>query len=416
MKTTILRSALLFALASTSLYAIKGPTHKSLRALGMGNAHVAVVDDKEAIYYNPAGLNQINRLGNYKLDPERGYYPHNFLDMRINVGVQAPYQTGMDVKRLADDVNEIINNAQDAETQTSGNLVLDSLSAHPELDDKLNRLDRLPISVGAKYDMELAFHNFGAALWADAGVAPYVDGGIIVPFIGIDTVYVDMVAQMAFAFSPIENVSVGIGYKAAQRAYVNEFEVSALDMTAVQDSLEDQLRETQDNVTDPTTIGHALEFGGLYQINREVRAGASLRNLFLNQLGEETITPDLTMGIAASPRSLQRNTAFARKVNFACDYADMLNNDRNYKFFSHLNFGIEIEQVLLAVPVISFWDMRALKARTGAGFKGGYWTASGALEVMRVLEVEIASWAEEGGYYTGQKEDRSYMLQVSIGL
>jgi hypothetical protein len=32
----------------------------------MGNAHVAVVDDKEAIYYNYAGLNQLGKLGDYK--------------------------------------------------------------------------------------------------------------------------------------------------------------------------------------------------------------------------------------------------------------------------------------------------------------------------------------------------------------
>ena len=57
---------LLFVLAfSTATFAAKAPTHHSIRAESMGNAHVAVVDDKEAIYFNYAGLSQINRLGNY---------------------------------------------------------------------------------------------------------------------------------------------------------------------------------------------------------------------------------------------------------------------------------------------------------------------------------------------------------------
>jgi len=413
MRHPFLHSALLLASLAISVHAIKGPSHKSLRALGMGNAFVAVVDDKEAIYYNPAGLNLINRLGNYKLDPERGYYPNNFLDMRLNLGVQGPAQTILDAYRLGNRVTDILDNASESEGQ---NPVLDSLSNHPELADDINQFDRLPIAIGSKIDMELAFHNFGGAIWVDAGVAPYVDGGVIMPFAGVDTFYVDAVMQGAFAFSPMENLSVGMGYKMAQRAFLNQFEVSALEWEKAQDSLENKFEETRDNVTDLGTIGHALEFGALYQLTREVRVGGSLRNLFLTELAGESITPDLTLGIAASPRHLQRNTAFARKVNFACDFADILNNDRNYKFFSHLNFGMEIEQVLLAVPSIALQDLRALKARIGAGFRGGYYTASAALEVLRVVELEVATWAEETGYYTGQQEKRFYMVQVGLGF
>ena len=93
----------LAGLAGLSL-AAKAPTHHSLRAEAMGNAHVAVVDDKEAIYYNYAGLSQINRLGNYKLRPETGYYPRNFGDMRLNLGGAGPFETYFstynDVKKL----------------------------------------------------------------------------------------------------------------------------------------------------------------------------------------------------------------------------------------------------------------------------------------------------------------------------
>ena len=82
---------LIFVLAVAS-FAAKAPTHHSLRAEAMGNAHVALVDDKEAIYFNYAGLSQINRLGNYEKRPEQGYYPRNFIgDMRLNLGGAGPF-------------------------------------------------------------------------------------------------------------------------------------------------------------------------------------------------------------------------------------------------------------------------------------------------------------------------------------
>ena len=69
---------------SVSFASAKSPRHISLRAESMGGAHVAVVDDKDAIHFNYAGLSQINRLGNYDKRPEQGYYPRNWIgDMRL---------------------------------------------------------------------------------------------------------------------------------------------------------------------------------------------------------------------------------------------------------------------------------------------------------------------------------------------
>jgi hypothetical protein len=81
---------IVLSLLLLNTFARKGPNNKGIRALGMGNAFVAVAEDKDAIYYNPAGLNLMNKLGNYEKRPDLGYYPDNWLDMRIGIGALLP--------------------------------------------------------------------------------------------------------------------------------------------------------------------------------------------------------------------------------------------------------------------------------------------------------------------------------------
>ena len=100
MKKLLVLLALTFVAIS---FAAKAPTHRSIRAEAMGNAHVALVDDKEAIYFNYAGLNQINRLGNYDMRPEQGYYPRNIGDMRLNLGGAGPFETYFSTYNVAKD-------------------------------------------------------------------------------------------------------------------------------------------------------------------------------------------------------------------------------------------------------------------------------------------------------------------------
>lgn len=60
--------------------------------------------------------------------------------------------------------------------------------------------------------------------------------------------------------------------------------------------------------------------------------------------------------------------------------------------------------------------IRFLALRLSGGFKGGYPAAGFAIEALRFITVEFATWAEELGYYTGQDEERIYMGQLSIGF
>lgn len=168
-------------------FAAQGPRHKSLRAYAMGNAHVAIVDGKEAIYYNYAGLNQMGKLGHYDKYPETGYYPSNDFDFRINVGGAAPFNDTRDIYHLAEDIQDLYDEAEKAAKSsndvTAERAFADSLANHPELTKKINQYDHLLFNILAKADIEFAMHNVGVAVWVDGNAAPILTAGSLSPIL-----------------------------------------------------------------------------------------------------------------------------------------------------------------------------------------------------------------------------------------
>lgn len=417
MRMRILTGLLLLGCVALS-FAAQGPKHRSLRAYAMGNAHVAIVDDKEAIYYNYAGLNQLGRLGNFKENPELGYYPSNYIDLRFNFGGAGPINEIRGVYDFSSDVYDLYKKARDAAHDDGSSVkraFVDSLSSHPELSKKLNKFDHELFTLIAKADAEIALHNFGAALWVFGATSPYIDNGIIIPFFGVDTFYVDAVAQMGGAYGLSENLAVGAGLKLASRMAAKSFQIDVAGFETIGDTLNDRVEEAAEEFFDFDEMGIGMDLGVLYRINREVKLGASCNNIFFTELNGERILPNLTLGVAYSPRRLNRNTAFSRKVNFALDFENALSTEHNYKTLSHLNFGVELEQVLLAFPGEND-NYRLLKLRLSGGFHGGYPSVGVAFEMFRFVEFEFATWGEESGYYTGQNENRIYMAEFSLGF
>ena len=405
---------------SFGIVSAKSPTHFSLRAESMGGAHVAVVDDKEAIHYNYAGLSQINRLGNYDKRPEQGYYPRNWIgDMRITVGGAGEFSKFLSTYNDVKDVQDLFRSAQDAakNSKTSEtSAILDSLVKNPKYIKTINSYDHKNLDVRLKIDAEMAFHNFGAAFWMNGGVSPYIDGGLIIPYLVVDTFYIDAVGQIGGAYEIIPNqLSVGLGGKLAKRHKVNMITIGLANYSTIMDTLDNQLDNATDDFFDSKTFSFGIDMGVLYQYSREVRFGASLRDIYFKQLAGETLIPNFTIGANYSPKFMNSNTGFGRKCNVAVDFADMFNCDRNYKFFSHLNFGFELEQTLLAIPGLNN-EVRFLVLRLAGGFRGGYPTAGVGVEVLRFFSFDFATWGEERGYYTGQDENRIYMVQASIGF
>ncbi len=400
-KQRVILPALAVLAIALGAWGRSGPEHRTLRPLAMGNAFVAVVDDKDAMHYNPAGLNLMGRLGNREKDPELARYPLNKFDMHMDfLGTAIPLNEALDGLKFYQDHQSSFSN-------------MNSLQNDSTLVSDLSAFDRRPIKVAVLHGGELAFHNFGMAYWADAQMAPYADVGVLLPQAGVQFIQLDIVGQIAGATSYFDDrLSVGLGYRMAKRAEMGNFQVALTDLSNktgrknVQETIQDSVDEKIKEFSDLGSIGHAIDAGVLWQQTPSLRFGGAVQNLFMN-LNHQSVTPDLTVGVAYSPMLLEGNGRWKRKVNFALDLEDVLNNDRNYKPLSKINMGAEWEQTLIP------W---VLKGRLSAGMKGGYPTAGLGGNLFTIFSYEFATWAEEAGYYTGQSEDRYYVMKFGVGI
>ncbi len=393
----------LLALAglATGAWGRSGPQHRTLRPLAMGNAFVAVADDKDAMHYNLAGLNLMGRLGNGNLRPSLQRYPLDKFDMHMDfLGTAIPVDDALDILKFYQDHQESFQDMNSL--QKDSNLVSD-----------LSAFDRRPVKVAVLHGGELAMHNFGMAYWADAQMAPYADVGVLLPQAGVESITLDIVGQIAGAYSYMDDrLSVGVGYRLAKREEVGNFQVALTDLSDktgrknVQEAIQDTVDEKMKEMGDLSTLGHAMDAGVLWQQTADIRFGASVQNLFM-VLNHHAVTPELTIGVAYSPMLLQSNGRWKRKINFALDYEDLINSDRNYKPLNKIDMGAEWEQVLIP------W---VLKGRLSVGMKGGYPTAGLGGTLFTIFHYEAATWAEEGGYYTGQLEDRYYVMKFGVGI
>jgi len=482
-------SFLLFTFA----YAAKGPQYHSLKVHGMGGAYVAVADSKDALYYNPAGLNLIGRLGNFETNPDMGYMP--FSKSEVRLFSTAVFLPGKEINTIIDacgapTLGTIIKKVLFFDYGSIATVKLcpaysdivpdneddwsDSLDAHPELSENLSRLNRSSLDIGTQISLlEIVIPNFGIASWINASAAPWVDVGIIVPIFGYEPVQIDwVIVQTAFAFSPVELWSVGAGLKVAKRYKQSAFTYKpglnydgtdvSLDTTGIHD-FEKRWENFGNDLVD-AKIAFGLDLGVLYQITREFRLGSSVRNIFFGKLGGEAITPNWSIGGMASPMILQSNSLFARKVNFAIDYVDILDGTITEKFMGHLNLGAEIDQIVMPSPttemsyayrllfgavggVVGFGigtligngnglmgtvagmtvgtiagikyglGNEALRVSFGCGLEGGYPAFNMGFGLFGdALTMRFASYAEERGLKTGQNGHRFWAGEFSIGF
>jgi hypothetical protein len=369
----------LIALAAVLLgavpgWSVLGPRYLSGRALGMGDAFVALSDDYSGIYYNPAGLARLN----------------------------SPMDAGMSLKF---DVGDFFGTAGEAlniaGSHTNSFASLDSMSADNTLVDDIMVFDRRPIGLGSLPEMHFAARStdpdlpigIGAAWFLGSQGRFMLDKGIYIPAADA-RVRTDFVAKIAGAIQPWPGLSIGLSPTVATYSTFEQ-SISIQEYATASDTLQARISREKERIYRPG-FGIGFTAGALYDIvPTELRVGVVAYDMFLS-INNDRVPVTYSVGAAYLPAVL-RKQGMLRYVNFAVDVEDVF---ADKDFLGKLNMGAEMNLSL---------------AQLRGGFKGGY-PCYGLMANFFIMQLEFTSWADEAGLYVGQIEDRHYMLGLRLGI
>ncbi|MGH2571588.1 MAG: hypothetical protein ACRDGR_10200 [bacterium] len=358
----MIRRALVLAAAGTVAILGAGPaeggvgrpTLPGIRPLGMGNAFVAVVDDRNALHYNPAGLGRLTELE------------------ISGAGVYA----GVD-----DEFVGLIDFIQQHEQQFADFDTMDQ-----QFYDELASWDDRWIAVDASAHADVTRPGFGAGAFTVGRVQFKADRGVYEPRVAAQ-VYDDIVGVVGgsrgFAGG---DVQVGATFKAVWRRETSRT------LTA---------REVLD--LDPETVFADLEKaqGGfssdigvlLHRDDSRWSAGAVLRDV-VGTVGGEDIDSAIDLGLAWQA---VRDGAIVRTVTLAVDRRDLFGGGA---FGNGMHVGGEVR-----LPVLSL----------RCGFNQGYPTFGVSLDA-RVLAIDYAYFGRELGAFPGSEEQHLHAVEARLGF
>lgn len=360
--------------AAGSAWAVQGPKYLSGRALGMGDAFVALSDDYNALYYNPAGLARLN----------------------------TPLDAGMSLKFDMGDFFGIAGDAVNIAGEHSDSFQsMDAMAEDGTLVDDMMVFDRKPLGFGTLPEMHFAARStdpdlplgIGAAWFLGSRGQFMLDKGVYMPSASAQ-VRTDFSLKIAGAMDVLPGLSIGLSPTVATYSTFDQ-SLSLQEYGTASDTISAKIEKEQEKIYEPG-FGLGYTAGILYDIvPTELRIGAVMYNLFLTLDGDK-VPATYSVGLAYLPAVL-RKQGMLRYVNFAVDIQDVL-ADRD--FLGKLNMGAEMNLSL---------------AQIRGGLKGGY-PAYGLLLNLLFLQMEFTTWADEAGLYVGQLEDRHYLFGVRMGI
>ncbi|VVS95402.1 putative conjugal transfer protein traf-related [Desulfoluna spongiiphila] len=355
---------MVFLVAAVLLLASSGWTepyramNMGARPLGMGGAFTAVADDQNAIDYNPAGLSRARNFGMGILNP---------------------------LVEASEDSYDLYNDFDDIDENDTA-----------EVTELLRKY------VGENHHVKLAADLYAGFRMGNAGVMVagvargYADMAIRNPtypelHLTSDIDYGGQVG-IGYELAMIPGLSIGVGVKALSRKSIDEV-YTAVDIADddFEDTLEDDQKDGNDASFDLGMIWSG-EIEGLTRVSLGL-AGINIKEMdFGDARDQET---QYNAGVAFT------QSFFGCTLTEAFDYHDITDNlaedDSTEK---KLHMGAELKfPMLLAIR---------------GGLSQGYYTA-GATVDFKVLRFDVATYGEEMGAYAGQKEDRRYVAQVSMG-
>jgi hypothetical protein len=330
---------------------------RGVRPLGMGNAFTALADDDNAIYYNPAGLAEIDHL---------------------DMGILNP------LVEISKDSMNVYNDIQDTDFDDMSQ-VAELLRNHLGENQHVRaaaapyvgfRVGKVGLMIGAlaQATLDAAVRN---PAWPEAHLDYIQDTGVV--------------GGVGFKL-PLTGLRLGATIKFVQRTSLDNI-YSAADIA--DDGFEDQVNDDM-----KTGNGFSLDLGAMYRLPWHKFFDTNIALVVQN-------LPDMDFGDAKDMK-MQANFGLAVSKSLAkfklvgtLDFDDLtMHLDEDSDLTKRLHLGLEFKTPFF------------VSIRTG--FNQGYWTAGATLD-FRVIRIDFASYAEEIGAYAGQNMDRRYVAQITIG-
>lgn len=336
------------------LFAGELPTlHRGIRPLGMGGAFITLSDDENAMFSNPAGLNDVEGFGGAEI---------------INPMVEVS-ESSLDLYKDLADIDQ------------------DNTS---EVTDLLNRFIGEHQHLRTSLFPNVVFHNFGIGVLGQASLDAEIRNRAN-PVVNIDAkVDIGLLVSGAYAFYD-KALQVGVTGKYIQRrGIVKPF--TAVDIAS--DNF-DPLADVDESKNDI-----AFDLGAKVNLDMPVIKPTfaivlqNITDLDFDQLG--ILPQQLNVGVSINPDLWILHTTFALEVDDITKEAGT--DDDMYK---RVHLGAELRfPAILAVR---------------AGFNQGYWTAGATVDFW-LLKLSYATYAEEVGAFAGQRDDRRHVAQIVLGF
>lgn len=337
------------------------PSYEFSRATGMGNAFLALADDANAIFYNPAALARKRALSFHVLDTQVSVDGLNTLE------------------RMGDAIS-------------SGNTegLIDPNKAHLGLGVK-------PTFIAPYFGISIFDYAFGTidlqSLQGDRVKAlAFNDLGLIV--------------ALGIPFS--DYFSFGFSIRAIQRSSVDldkptqDFltELGLSESAVNSDPWSALNRYVGVGYAFPINVGMLASIPPVSKSSPLIRLAATIENIGLTQFTQ-------IRGVSA-PKSLETTYHFGALLQYPLSKSfilnltgDMRNQFRDLPFFKTFHFGTELKHSLFAL-------------RTG--LYQGYPTFGASLEFPPQLRIHLSTYSMELGEKLWEKEQRWYQIQFIIGF
>lgn len=344
-----------FLIASIQLNAAElYEVNTSVRALGMGNAYTSIVDDKDSLFYNPAGLARVAGI--------------NWTIFDLYLGANGR------------DVYEAYNDFKDAGDTATG------------FSNQVQSMFGKKIWVGGGGKAAITVPYLGFAVYDALTASAYVTNPAF-PNINVNFVNdYGFAAGLAFEFIP-EVFSVGMVGKRITRIG-SSFPIGVSTLATLNSS---ELSSSLNN----RGTGYAIDFGMNITIPTPVKPTFSF---VWKNMGYTTFTKDY--GAVAPPKIRDEMIGgFGLLIDLPgldirpnVDFKYMNRTDE--QLGKKIHFGIELD-----FPLI---DLRA-------GMHQGYYTLGVGVN-LGLVKLDAATYGVELGEYPGQHEDRRYVLELAMEL